>query len=159
MNGAFVAHDNLWLFPNRLGRHGKVLLTIPSQGFTDEQKFIHKGEAPGTNSLFDIDPKTFVFFVGGVPADVKVKTERIPFSKFLCLLEFLTNMFLFPNQLPPPLSLAPFVGCIELSSLNNGIISLYNFKETHNMNVDTAVPCARYSLHSYFDLVCKKKKS
>ncbi|XP_037541645.1 laminin subunit alpha-4 [Nematolebias whitei] len=103
----------------RLGRHGKVLLTIPSQGSTDEQKFIHKGEAPGTNSLFDIDPKTFVFFVGGVPADVK---------------------------LPPPLSLAPFVGCIELSSLNNGIISLYNFKETHNMNVDTSVPCARYKL-------------
>ncbi|XP_013886384.1 laminin subunit alpha-4 [Austrofundulus limnaeus] len=103
----------------RLGRHGKILLTIPSQGSTDEQKFIHKGEAPKSNSLFDIDPKTFVFFVGGVPPDVK---------------------------LPPPLSLAPFVGCIELSSLNNGIISLYSFKQTHKMDVVSSPPCPRYKL-------------
>ncbi|XP_031717419.1 laminin subunit alpha-4 [Anarrhichthys ocellatus] len=103
----------------RLGRHGKVFLTIPSQSSTDEQKFIQKGEAPGTDSLFDIDPKDIVFFVGGVPADVR---------------------------LPPPLSLAPFVGCIELGSLNNDVISLYNFKETHKMDVVTSAPCSRYKL-------------
>uniref|UniRef100_A0A8D0A1W2 Laminin, alpha 4 n=1 Tax=Sander lucioperca TaxID=283035 RepID=A0A8D0A1W2_SANLU len=103
----------------RLGRHGKVFLTIPSQSSTDEQKFIQKGEAPGTDSLFDIDPKDIVFFVGGVPADVR---------------------------LPPPLSLAPFVGCIELGSLNNDVISLYNFKETHKMDVITSAPCSRYKL-------------
>nr|XP_046229380.1 laminin subunit alpha-4 [Scatophagus argus] len=103
----------------RLGRHGKVFLTIPSQSSTDEQKFIQKGEAPGTDSLFDLDPKDMVFFVGGVPPGVK---------------------------LPPPLSLAPFVGCIELSSLNNDIISLYNFRETHKMNVTTSTPCPRYKL-------------
>lgn len=103
----------------RLGRHGKVFLTIPSQSSTDEQKFIQKGEAPGTDSLFDIDPKDIVFFVGGVPPDVK---------------------------LPPPLSLAPFVGCIELASLNNDVISLYNFKETHKMDVVASVPCPRYKL-------------
>ncbi|XP_070705268.1 laminin subunit alpha-4 [Pempheris klunzingeri] len=103
----------------RLGRHGKVFLTIPSQSSTDEQKFIQKGEAPGTDSLFDIDPKDVVFFVGGVPPDVR---------------------------LPPPLSLAPFVGCIELGSLNNDVISLYNFKETHKMDVITSSPCPRYKL-------------
>ncbi|XP_034756843.1 laminin subunit alpha-4 [Etheostoma cragini] len=103
----------------RLGRHGKVFLTIPSQSSTDEQKFIQKGEAPGTDSLFDIDPKDIVFFVGGVPADVR---------------------------LPPPLSLAPFVGCIELGSLNNDVISLYNFKETHKMDVVKSAPCSRYKL-------------
>uniref|UniRef100_A0A8C3G7F7 Laminin, alpha 4 n=1 Tax=Cyclopterus lumpus TaxID=8103 RepID=A0A8C3G7F7_CYCLU len=103
----------------RLGRHGKVFLTIPSQSFTDEQKFIQKGEAPGTESLFDIDPKDIVFFVGGVPADVR---------------------------LPPPLSLAPFVGCIELGSLNNDVISLYNFKETHKIDPVTSAPCPRYKL-------------
>ncbi|XP_049913643.1 laminin subunit alpha-4 [Epinephelus moara] len=103
----------------RLGRHGKVFLTIPSQSSTDEQKFIQKGEAPGTDSLFDIDPKDMVFFVGGVPPDVR---------------------------LPPPLSLAPFVGCIELSSLNNDVISLYNFKETHKIDVTTSTPCPRYKL-------------
>lgn len=103
----------------RLGRHGKVFLTIPSQTSTDEQKFIQKGEAPGTDSLFDIDPKDIVFFVGGVPPDVK---------------------------LPPPLSLAPFVGCIELASLNNDVISVYNFKETHRIDVVASPPCPRYKL-------------
>ncbi|XP_076027108.1 laminin subunit alpha-4 [Genypterus blacodes] len=103
----------------RLGRHGKVFLTIPSQSSTDEQKFIQTGEGLGTHSLFDIDPKDIVFFVGGVPADIR---------------------------LPPPLSLAPFVGCIELASVNNDVISLYNFKETHQMNVVASTPCPRYKL-------------
>ena len=67
------------LFACRLGRHGKVFLTIPSQSTTDEQKFIQKGEALGTDSLFDIDPKDIVFFVGGVPPDVKV----LPFTNNL----------------------------------------------------------------------------
>ncbi|KAM4713583.1 laminin subunit alpha-4 [Anableps anableps] len=103
----------------RLGRHGKVYLTIPSQSSTDEQKFIQKGEAPNTDSLFDIDPKNLVFFIGGVPPDV---------------------------TLPPPLSLAPFVGCIEMASLNNDVISLYNFKETHFLNIVASPPCPRYKL-------------
>lgn len=58
--------------PFRLGRHGKVFLTIPSQGSADEQKFIQKGEAPGSDSLFDIDPEDMVFFVGHVPSNVTV---------------------------------------------------------------------------------------
>ncbi|XP_077409617.1 laminin subunit alpha-4 isoform X2 [Vanacampus margaritifer] len=103
----------------RLGRHGKIYLVIPSQRSTDEQKFIQKGEAPGTDSLFDVDPKDMVFFVGGVPPDTK---------------------------LPPPLTLAPFVGCIELASLNNDVISLYNFNNTHNMDVVASTPCSRYKL-------------
>uniref|UniRef100_A0A8C7F7I4 Laminin subunit alpha-4 n=1 Tax=Oncorhynchus kisutch TaxID=8019 RepID=A0A8C7F7I4_ONCKI len=103
----------------RLGRHGKVFLTVPSQTSTDEQKFIQKGEAFGTDSLFDLDPEDTVFFVGGVPADVR---------------------------LPPALSLAPFVGCIELASLNNDVISMYNFKQTHKMDVVSSTPCPRYKL-------------
>uniref|UniRef100_A0A4W5NB18 Laminin, alpha 4 n=1 Tax=Hucho hucho TaxID=62062 RepID=A0A4W5NB18_9TELE len=103
----------------RLGRHGKVFLTVPSQTSTDEQKFIQKGEAFGTDSLFDLDPEDTVFFVGGVPAEVR---------------------------LPPALSLAPFVGCIELASLNNDVISMYNFKQTHKMDVVASTPCPRYKL-------------
>ncbi|KAL0967338.1 hypothetical protein UPYG_G00251000 [Umbra pygmaea] len=103
----------------RLGRHGKVFLTVPSQTSTDEQKFIQTGEALGPDSLFDLDPGDTVFFVGGVPADVK---------------------------LPPALSLAPFVGCIELATLNNDVISLYNFKQTQKMDVVASVPCSRYKL-------------
>lgn len=64
------------MFLCRLGRHGKVFLTVPSPGSTAEQKFIQKGEAPGTESLFDLDPDNTVFFVGGVPPDFRV-CERI----------------------------------------------------------------------------------
>ncbi|KAI7799330.1 Laminin [Triplophysa rosa] len=103
----------------RLGRHGKVFLTVPSQDTTAEQKFIQKGTADGTDSLFDLDPKDTVFVVGGVPPYV---------------------------QLPPALSLAPFVGCIELETLNSDVISLYNFKELHKMNVVASVPCPRHRL-------------
>ncbi|XP_076129263.1 laminin subunit alpha-4 [Alosa pseudoharengus] len=103
----------------RLGRHGKIFLTVPSQSSTAEQKFIQKGEAVGADSLFDLDPADTVFFVGGVPPSVK---------------------------LPPPLSLAPFVGCLELASLNNDVISLYNFKELHKMDVVASPPCARNKL-------------
>ncbi|XP_072532796.1 laminin subunit alpha-4 isoform X2 [Salminus brasiliensis] len=103
----------------RLGRHGKVFLTVPSQETMAEQKFIQKGEADGTDSLFHLDPKDAVFIVGGVPQDIK---------------------------LPPALSLAPFVGCVELTTLNNEVISLYNFKKLHKMNVATSMPCPRYKL-------------
>ncbi|XP_053332378.1 laminin subunit alpha-4 isoform X1 [Clarias gariepinus] len=103
----------------RLGRHGKVYLTVPSQGNVAEQKFIQKGEWDGTESLFHLDPRDTVFIIGGAPADIK---------------------------LPPALSLAPFIGCIELASLNNEVISLYNFKKLHNMNVAVSAPCPRYKL-------------
>ncbi|XP_051952446.1 laminin subunit alpha-4 isoform X1 [Xyrauchen texanus] len=103
----------------RLGRHGKVFLTVPSQDTTAEQKFIQKGESDGTDSLFDLDPRDTVFIVGGVTADVK---------------------------LPPALSLAPFVGCIELETLNSDVISLYNYKELHKMDVVASVPCSRHKL-------------
>ncbi|XP_060769481.1 laminin subunit alpha-4 [Neoarius graeffei] len=103
----------------RLGRHGKVYLTVPSQNTVAEQKFIQKGEWDGTESLFHLDPRDTVFIIGGAPKDIK---------------------------LPPALSLAPFVGCIELASLNNEVISLYNFKKLHGMNVAASKPCPRYKL-------------
>ncbi|XP_058248268.1 laminin subunit alpha-4 isoform X2 [Hemibagrus wyckioides] len=103
----------------RLGRHGKVYLTVPSQEAVAEQKFIQKGEWDGTESLFHLDPRDTVFIIGGAPPDIK---------------------------LPPALSLAPFVGCIELASLNNDVISLYNFKKLHEMDVEVSKPCPRYKL-------------
>ncbi|XP_023665992.1 laminin subunit alpha-4 [Paramormyrops kingsleyae] len=101
----------------RLGRHGKVFLTVPSQSNTAEQKFIQKGEAHSTDSLLDLDANNTVFYLGGVPTDVR---------------------------LPPKLNLPPFVGCIELASLNNDVISLYHFKQTHNMDIVATPPCPRY---------------
>ncbi|XP_007432614.1 laminin subunit alpha-4 [Python bivittatus] len=101
----------------RIGKHGKVFLTIPSLTSTAEEKFINKGEAPGDASLLDLDPKNTVFYVGGVPPDFK---------------------------LPPSLDLPGFIGCLELATLNDDVISLYNFKNIYN--ITRSVPCIRDKL-------------
>ncbi|CAH2252137.1 laminin subunit alpha-4 [Pelobates cultripes] len=103
----------------RLGRHGKVLLTVPSPSSTAEEKFIKKGEAPGSDSLLNLDPDNTLLLVGGVPAGFK---------------------------LPASLNLPGFVGCLELASLNNDVISLYNFQNIYNINTVTAPPCVRNKL-------------
>ncbi|XP_044146323.1 laminin subunit alpha-4 [Bufo gargarizans] len=103
----------------RLGRHGKVLLTIPSESSTAEEKFIKKGEASGTDSLLDLEPENTVFYVGGVPDGFK---------------------------LPHSLNLPSFVGCLELASVNDDVVSLYNFREKYNINTVTSPPCRRNRL-------------
>ncbi|XP_066469657.1 laminin subunit alpha-4 isoform X1 [Tiliqua scincoides] len=101
----------------RIGKHGKVFLTIPSPRSTAEEKFIKKGEVPGDDSLLDLEPQNIVFYVGGVPPGFK---------------------------LPPSLDLPGFVGCLELATLNDDVISLYNFKNIYN--ISESVPCARDKL-------------
>ncbi|XP_023561906.1 laminin subunit alpha-4 isoform X2 [Octodon degus] len=103
----------------RVGKHGKVFLTVPSLSSTAEEKFIKKGEFAGDDSLLDLDPKDTVFYVGGVPSDFK---------------------------LPASLNLPGYVGCLELATLNNDVISLYNFKHIYNMDPSKSVPCARDKL-------------
>ncbi|KAM5163419.1 laminin subunit alpha-4 [Mantella aurantiaca] len=103
----------------RLGRHGKVLLTVPSQTGATEEKFIKKGEASGSDSLLDLDPDNTVFYVGGVP------------EKF---------------KLPASLNLPGFVGCLELAAVNDDVVSLYNFHHIYNINTATAPPCVRNKL-------------
>ncbi|XP_037698538.1 laminin subunit alpha-4 isoform X3 [Choloepus didactylus] len=103
----------------RVGKHGKVFLTVPSLSSTAEEKFIKKGEFAGDDSLLDLDPEDTVFYVGGVPSNFK---------------------------LPASLNLPGFSGCLELATLNNDVISLYNFKHIYNMDPTKAVPCARDKL-------------
>ncbi|XP_029451102.1 laminin subunit alpha-4 isoform X2 [Rhinatrema bivittatum] len=103
----------------RVGRHGKVLLTVPSPSSTAEEKFIKKGEVPGNDSLLDLDPEDSVFYVGGVPEDF---------------------------QLPASLNLPGFQGCLELATLNDDVISLYNFRDIYNIDTVTVPPCARNKL-------------
>lgn len=64
--------DLISFFNNRIGKHGKVFLTIPSPRSTAEEKFIKKGEVPGDDSLLDLEPQNAVFYVGGVPPGFKV---------------------------------------------------------------------------------------
>uniref|UniRef100_A0A8C8SRY5 Laminin subunit alpha-4 n=1 Tax=Pelusios castaneus TaxID=367368 RepID=A0A8C8SRY5_9SAUR len=103
----------------RMGKHGKIFLTVPSPSSTAEEKFIKKGEVLGADSLLDLEPKNTVFYVGGVPPNFK---------------------------LPPSLNLPGFIGCLELATLNDDIISLYNFKHIYNMNTTTSPPCVRNKL-------------
>ncbi|KAB1275245.1 Laminin subunit alpha-4 [Camelus dromedarius] len=103
----------------RVGKHGKVFLTVPSLSSTAEEKFIKKGEFAGDDSLLDLDPEDTVFYVGGVPSNFK---------------------------LPASLNLPGFLGCLELATLNNDVISLYNFKHIYNMDPSKSVPCARDKL-------------
>lgn len=65
------------LYLNRVGKHGKVFLTVPSLSSTAEEKFIKKGEFAGDDSLLDLDPEDTVFYVGGVPSNFKVSYPAI----------------------------------------------------------------------------------
>ncbi|NXX50388.1 LAMA4 protein, partial [Tricholaema leucomelas] len=103
----------------RIGRHGKMFLTLPSVSSTAEEKFIKKGEVLGASSLLNLEPENAVFYVGGVPPDFK---------------------------LPPSLNLPGFIGCLELATLNDDVISLYNFKRIYNIDTTTSPPCARNKL-------------
>ncbi|NWW70184.1 LAMA4 protein, partial [Climacteris rufus] len=103
----------------RIGRHGKVFLTVPSLSSTAEEKFIKKGEVLGPGSLLNLEPANAVFYVGGVPPGFK---------------------------LPPSLNLPGFIGCLELATLNDDVISLYNFKHVYNIDTTTSPPCARDKL-------------
>lgn len=53
------------------------------------------------------------------------------------------NFALSVAQLPASLNLPGFLGCLELATLNNDVISLYNFKHIYNMDTSKSVPCAR----------------
>uniref|UniRef100_A0A8D2NTU0 Laminin subunit alpha 4 n=1 Tax=Zosterops lateralis melanops TaxID=1220523 RepID=A0A8D2NTU0_ZOSLA len=103
----------------RIGRHGKMFLTVPSLSSTAEEKFIKKGEVLGPGSLLNLEPENAVFYVGGVPPGF---------------------------ELPPSLNLPGFIGCLELATLNDDVISLYNFKHVYNIDTTTSPPCARDKL-------------
>ncbi|XP_069771812.1 laminin subunit alpha-3-like [Narcine bancroftii] len=71
----------------------------------------------GKHLLLNLDPKDAVFYVGGFP-----------------------KTFMSPSTLDYP----KYEGCIELGVLNEKLISLYNFKETFNINTTQDKPCQRY---------------
>ena len=46
-------------------------------------------------------------------------------------------------QPPPQLELPHFKGCIELETLNEEVLSLYNFEQSFQLNTTEVKPCAR----------------
>ncbi|XP_061452960.1 laminin subunit alpha-3 isoform X2 [Rhineura floridana] len=80
-----------------------------------------------SHTLLNLDPDSVVFYVGGYPPD-----------------------FTPPSALDYP----RYEGCIELDSLNERVISLYNFKRSFNLDTSEVQPCRRYKEQSakiYFE--------
>ncbi|XP_036179424.1 laminin subunit alpha-5 [Myotis myotis] len=87
---------------------------------TVEKQMSHetKGDtvAPGAEGLLSLQPDDFVFYVGGYPS----------------------------NFTPPePLRFPRYRGCIEMGTLNEAVVSLYNFEKTFQLNTAVDKPCAR----------------
>ncbi|KAB5546449.1 hypothetical protein PHYPO_G00072140 [Pangasianodon hypophthalmus] len=73
-------------------------------------------EAEGDRGLLNLPTEETVFYVGGYPRD-----------------------FMPPSQMQVP----NFKGCIELDSLNEEVISLYNFEQIYELNTTEDSPCPR----------------
>ncbi|KAM5246653.1 laminin subunit alpha-5 [Ctenodactylus gundi] len=72
--------------------------------------------APGAEGLLNLQPDDFVFYVGGYPS----------------------------NFTPPaPLRFPGYRGCIEMDTLNEEVVSLYNFERTFLLDTAVDKPCAR----------------
>ncbi|XP_045881270.1 laminin subunit alpha-3 isoform X2 [Meles meles] len=76
----------------------------------------HEMGGGSSHTLLNLDPENVVFYVGGYPPD-----------------------FILPARLSFP----PYKGCIELDDLNENVLSLYNFKQTFNLNTTEVEPCRR----------------
>ncbi|XP_066575649.1 laminin subunit alpha-3 isoform X1 [Amia ocellicauda] len=86
---------------------------------------IQENKGVYTNYLLNLQPNDVVFYVGGYPDDFTP---------------------------PQPINFGKYRGCIELTSMNERNISLYNFKDAVNVNREP--PCKRYkesTEKSYFE--------
>ncbi|XP_061662817.1 laminin subunit alpha-5 isoform X5 [Syngnathoides biaculeatus] len=73
-------------------------------------------EAGGDQGLLNLLINDTVFYVGGYPTTFKP---------------------------PPPLALPNFRGCMELDTLNEEVLSLYNFENVFHLNTTQHKPCGR----------------
>ncbi|KAG8571015.1 hypothetical protein GDO81_011505 [Engystomops pustulosus] len=73
------------------------------------------------HTLLNLNAEDVVFYVGGYPDDFTP---------------------------PPKLDFPKYQGCIELDDLNQNAISLYNFRQTFNLDTKRVEPCKRYKEES-----------
>lgn len=98
---------------DRTLQYGHMSITV-------EKQMLHetKGDtvAPGPEGLLSLQPDDFVFYVGSYPS----------------------------NFTPPePLRLPGYLGCIEMDTLNEEVLSLYNFEDIFGLDTAVDRPCAR----------------
>ncbi|XP_028307698.1 laminin subunit alpha-5 isoform X2 [Gouania willdenowi] len=92
-------------------------MSMSTQAAEGDQR-VTKGyvEAKGDQGLLNLMTLDTVFYVGGYPSSFKP---------------------------PTPLALPNFRGCIELDTLNEEVLSLYNFEKTFKLNTTEEKPCGR----------------
>ncbi|XP_074203650.1 laminin subunit alpha-5 isoform X2 [Camelus bactrianus] len=98
---------------DRTLQFGHMSVTVENQVVQET-----KGDtvAPGAEGLLSLQPNDFVFYVGGYPSSFTP---------------------------PEPLRFPGYRGCIELDTLNEDVVSLYNFEETFQLDTAVDKPCAR----------------
>uniref|UniRef100_A0A8C9WEB0 Laminin, alpha 5 n=1 Tax=Scleropages formosus TaxID=113540 RepID=A0A8C9WEB0_SCLFO len=104
---------SMHLFGYRTLQYGQMAIT--SEGLV---KTVTKAdvEAGGDLGLLNLPTEETVFYVGGYPDSFDP---------------------------PPQLKLPGFQGCIELDTLNEEVLSLYNFERTFQLNTTEVKPCGR----------------
>uniref|UniRef100_A0A8C9TNX3 Laminin, alpha 5 n=1 Tax=Scleropages formosus TaxID=113540 RepID=A0A8C9TNX3_SCLFO len=105
---------SMHLFGYRTLQYGQMAIT--SEGLV---KTVTKAdvEAGGDLGLLNLPTEETVFYVGGYPDSFDP---------------------------PPQLKLPGFQGCIELDTLNEEVLSLYNFERTFQLNTTEVKPCGSY---------------
>uniref|UniRef100_A0A8D0LAX1 Laminin subunit alpha 3 n=1 Tax=Sphenodon punctatus TaxID=8508 RepID=A0A8D0LAX1_SPHPU len=112
----------------RIYQYAKLNYVKDATSSSPESTGPFNGNSENSHTLLNLDPSNVVFYVGGHPAD-----------------------FTLPRKLQYPL----YQGCIELDSLNENVISLYNFRRTFNLNTTEVEPCRRSKEESdktYFEV-------
>uniref|UniRef100_A0A8D3DC26 Laminin subunit alpha-5 n=1 Tax=Scophthalmus maximus TaxID=52904 RepID=A0A8D3DC26_SCOMX len=100
--------------------YGQMSMSSETEG--DQRVTKAHVEAGGDQGLLNLLTNDTVFYVGGYPSTFKP---------------------------PSQLALPNFKGCIELDTLNEEVLSLYNFERTFNLNTTEDTPCGR-SVHTVF---------
>nr|XP_046263462.1 laminin subunit alpha-3-like isoform X2 [Scatophagus argus] len=99
----------------RIYQDAQMVLTKDITSNTPAQPIESTKQGSENKDLLDLSPNDIVFYVGGYP-----------------------NNFTLPDSLKYPM----YQGCIEFSSFNDKVVSLYNFQDSKNINLQT--PCKRY---------------
>ncbi|XP_056241478.1 laminin subunit alpha-5 isoform X1 [Seriola aureovittata] len=98
----------------RILQYGQMVMSLDAT--EGDQKVRKTVEAGGDQGLLNLLTEDTVFYVGGYPSTFKP---------------------------PSPLALPNFKGCIELDTLNEEVLSLYNFENIFNLNTTEEKPCGR----------------
>uniref|UniRef100_A0A8B9BKZ0 Laminin subunit alpha 5 n=1 Tax=Anser brachyrhynchus TaxID=132585 RepID=A0A8B9BKZ0_9AVES len=109
-----VLKDHKVQWVYKLGNEEPASLTVDEE--IGEQFATINSVAKGEQGLLNLDPHNVVFYVGGYPSSFTP---------------------------PPTLRYPNYRGCLELDTLNEEVVSLYNFQHTFQLDTTAEKPCAR----------------